>query len=153
FGGGDDGNSHPVHHAGDIFMAYIRTAAGPADSLGSDKSAITAFTVLDMNPENSLLVVSDKFIVLYVSLFLKNAAQIGFHAGGGDVQLVKPCFLRIANAVKEVAYRIRYHHDLCSPPVLPACLDHAGKFSPEGHIAEADPADSELAVVGSRPTA
>ena len=91
-------------------MADIDAAAGPADSLCSDQSAFAAFPVLDVNPENSLLVIPDEFIVLDISLFLQNAAQVGLHTGSGNIHLVKPRLLRIANTVEEVAYRIRYHH-------------------------------------------
>jgi hypothetical protein len=63
-----------------------------------------------MNAENSLFVVPYEFVVLYVSLILQDTTQARPNAGSRDIQLVKPCFLRIANTVKEVAYRIGHHH-------------------------------------------
>ncbi len=97
-------------------MTDINAAPGSADPFSADQSAFTAFTILEVNPEYSLLVVPYEFIILDISFFLQNAAEAGLDPGGGNVHLVESCFLRSPNSVQEIAYWIRYNFVVLLPP-------------------------------------
>jgi hypothetical protein len=98
-GGRKDGNPHPVHYRRYPLVTHINAATGLADTPGASQSAFPPFTVFDMNAKHSLFVVPYEFIILDISFFLQDAAQIRLHAGCRNINFVKARFLRIANTI------------------------------------------------------
>src|SRR4051812_20935638 len=173
FGGGEDGDAEAVHHLGDLGVPHV--AAQPRLRLPPDLAdgGALALVVLEHDVEGALHVVLLEGHFADESLLAQHLADALLHLAGGEIELLQPRALRVADAGQEIGHRIGHAHFRLPPPAvpvgapalkskniaakpparprLPGRLDHPCDFALEGAIAKADAAHLEL--VEERPAA
>src|SRR5262245_27998485 len=86
-GGGEDVDAQPAVHAGDLVLAAVDAAAGPAHALQVCDDPLHAGAVLEEDAQVALLVVFAQLEVGDVALVLEDAGDLHLQLGAGHVHL------------------------------------------------------------------
>ena len=121
-----------------VYLSSTRSASNSASSRGCGRPAGAA-RLLDRE-------------VLDVALLLEHARELLVHARRGDHDVVVVGVDGVADAGQEVCYGIG-HRSIACRVGSPGGLRHAGDHALVRDLAQADPAQAELAVVGARSSA
>src|SRR5215207_743951 len=140
--GADDCGPGSTLHARDVFVVDVATPAGARDPFDPQDDRTPVLGVLEGDVDRLADCGRLAVEVLDVALLLEDPRHLHLQAGEGDLHLVVAGADGVADAGQIIGNWIGQHR-----LVLPARLGHAGDIPLVGSLAQADPAEAELAVV------
>src|SRR6478672_2082422 len=150
-GGGHDRGAHAAEHPWDVLSGHVAAPTGPRDPLhaADHRAAVLRVAKLHLDhladPPGLHAEVGD------VALLLEDAGHLALEPRGRDLDLLVLREQRVADPVQVVGDWIGQH--LIITVSSPARLGHPRHVAVVGGIAQADPAEAELAVIRARPSA
>src|SRR5262249_8950489 len=143
---GQDRGAHPAEHARQAVLARVDAAAGLGHAAQSVDDALAASAVLQLDHEvvEGLPALDPE--IADVALLLEEARDLHLELGRGHHDTVLQRLVGVANPGEHVCDGIGQHLSL-----LPGTLGHARDRALVRELAQADPAEAELAEDGARP--
>src|SRR6476469_425694 len=145
--GADDRRAGAAEDARDLFVVDAAAATGARDPLQAGDHGATILRVLEADLD--LLADASRLLaeIEDVALLLEDPRHLQLQPRGGNLHLVVAGAERVADPGQVIGYRVSKHVF----GSLPAGLGHAGNVALVCRLAQADSAEAELAVVGTRP--
>src|SRR6266511_3897778 len=150
--GRDDRGAHPAEDPRDLGVLDVAAPPRPRDALQAGDDRLAVVGVLEADPDQ----LADRGRldreIDDVALLLEDAAHVLLEARCRDLDVLVLDRERVADPGQVVRYRVA-HHGKAPANALPARLGHPGHVAVVRGIAQAQPAEAELAVVGARAAA
>src|SRR2546423_909758 len=136
----EDRDAHPAEHARKAVLPGVDPAARLRHALqaGDDPLAVAAELEIDDQRIEGIALLH--VVVADVALLLEEAGDVDLHPRGRHRGVLVQRLVGVADAGEHVCNRIGQHRSL-----LPARFRHAGNRTLVRELAEADPAEAELA--------
>src|ERR1700733_5219443 len=109
-GRGEDADAESALHALDLIAAEVNAAAGARDAGEVADRCFVVCAIFQVNAQHVAAILFRGLVVGDIALFLQDAGDLGLQLGGRNVELLVPRADGIADAGKEVCYRIGQTH-------------------------------------------